>query len=141
MEGALQSKGLQRVRHDWATEMNWTELNWFSALGFSQNFETTGKKVLLIFYFSHQWGSSCTLKNQLFIGELLSRILYLQRIFPGCSRLSTALSTTDSVLSLEIFDKSPSLSVNTYGAGPYRFLKPLGWAVTHVTTVLISLFL
>ena len=24
----LQSMGLQRVRHDWATELNWTELNW-----------------------------------------------------------------------------------------------------------------
>ena len=25
--GVLQSMGLQRVRHDWATELNWTELN------------------------------------------------------------------------------------------------------------------
>ena len=24
----LQSMGLQRVRHNWATELNWTELNW-----------------------------------------------------------------------------------------------------------------
>ena len=26
--GVLQFMGLQRVEHDWATEMNWTELNW-----------------------------------------------------------------------------------------------------------------
>ena len=28
--GVLQSKGSQRVRYDWATELNWTELNAFS---------------------------------------------------------------------------------------------------------------
>ena len=28
--GVLQFMGLQRVRHDWATELNWTELNWDS---------------------------------------------------------------------------------------------------------------
>jgi len=27
--GMLQSLGLQRVRHDWATELNWTEVNWY----------------------------------------------------------------------------------------------------------------
>ena len=27
--GVLQSMGLQRVRHDWATELNWTKLNWW----------------------------------------------------------------------------------------------------------------
>ena len=26
--GVLQFMGLQRVRHNWATELNWTELNW-----------------------------------------------------------------------------------------------------------------
>ena len=26
--GMLQSMGSQRVRHDWVTELNWTELNW-----------------------------------------------------------------------------------------------------------------
>ena len=26
--GVLQFRGLQRVRHDWVTELNWTELNW-----------------------------------------------------------------------------------------------------------------
>ena len=26
--GVLQSMGLQRFRHDWATELNWTEPNW-----------------------------------------------------------------------------------------------------------------
>ena len=26
--GVLQSMGLQRVRHDWATELNWTEWVW-----------------------------------------------------------------------------------------------------------------
>ena len=26
--GMLQSMGSQRVRHEWATELNWTELNW-----------------------------------------------------------------------------------------------------------------
>ena len=26
--GMLQSMGSQRVRHDWANELNWTELNW-----------------------------------------------------------------------------------------------------------------
>ena len=26
--GVLQSMGSQRVGHDWATELNWTELNW-----------------------------------------------------------------------------------------------------------------
>ena len=26
--GMLQFMGLQRVRHDWASELNWTELNW-----------------------------------------------------------------------------------------------------------------
>ena len=26
--GVLQFMGSQRVRHDWATELNWTELNW-----------------------------------------------------------------------------------------------------------------
>ena len=28
MPGVLQSRGSQRVGHDWATELNWTELNW-----------------------------------------------------------------------------------------------------------------
>ena len=27
--GMLQSMGLQRVRHGWMTEMNWTDLNWY----------------------------------------------------------------------------------------------------------------
>ena len=26
--GVLRFMGLQRVRHDWVTELNWTELNW-----------------------------------------------------------------------------------------------------------------
>ena len=26
--GVLQSMGLQRVRHDWETELSWTKLNW-----------------------------------------------------------------------------------------------------------------
>ena len=30
--GVLQSMGLQTVRHDWATELNWTELNWRAIL-------------------------------------------------------------------------------------------------------------
>ena len=30
--GMLQFMGSQRVRHDWATEMNWIELNWTEAL-------------------------------------------------------------------------------------------------------------
>ena len=29
----LQFMGLQRVRQDWATEMNWTELNWVNLIG------------------------------------------------------------------------------------------------------------
>ena len=28
--GVLQFMGSQRVGHDWATELNWTELNWYS---------------------------------------------------------------------------------------------------------------
>ena len=28
--GMLQSMGSERVRHDWVTELNWTELNWFT---------------------------------------------------------------------------------------------------------------
>ena len=31
--GMLQSMGSQRVRHDWATELNWTELNFRRVLG------------------------------------------------------------------------------------------------------------
>ena len=27
--GVLKSMGSQRVRHDWATELNWTELKWY----------------------------------------------------------------------------------------------------------------
>ena len=30
----LQSMGSQRVRHDWATELNWTELNWHLHVAF-----------------------------------------------------------------------------------------------------------
>ena len=30
--GMLQFMGLQRVRHNWATELNWTELNYFTIL-------------------------------------------------------------------------------------------------------------
>ena len=30
--GVLQSMESQRVRHDWATELNWTELSWFTML-------------------------------------------------------------------------------------------------------------
>ena len=32
--GVLQFMGLQRVGHDWATEMNWTELNWSISVNF-----------------------------------------------------------------------------------------------------------
>ena len=32
--GVLWFMGLQRVKRDWATEMNWTELNWRYKLGF-----------------------------------------------------------------------------------------------------------
>ena len=32
-DGMLQSMGSQRVRHDWATELNWTECSWSSAAG------------------------------------------------------------------------------------------------------------
>ena len=28
--GVLHSTGSQRVRHEWATELNWTELNWYT---------------------------------------------------------------------------------------------------------------
>ena len=31
--GVLQSMGSQRVRHDWATELNWTELIYFGCIG------------------------------------------------------------------------------------------------------------
>ena len=31
--GVLRFMGSQRVRHDWATELNWTELNWTWHLG------------------------------------------------------------------------------------------------------------
>ena len=30
--GALQSMGSQRVRHDWATELNWTKNSWCSSI-------------------------------------------------------------------------------------------------------------
>ena len=32
--GALCFMGLQRVRHDWVTELNWTELNWWHVESF-----------------------------------------------------------------------------------------------------------
>ena len=38
--GVLQSLGSQRVRHDWATEMNWTEL-------YSHPYMTAGKTIAL----------------------------------------------------------------------------------------------
>ena len=31
--GVLRFMGTQRVRHDWATELNWTELNWMNCYG------------------------------------------------------------------------------------------------------------
>ena len=34
--GVLQSMGLQRFRHDWVTELNWTELVWVLAFSLSQ---------------------------------------------------------------------------------------------------------
>ena len=34
--GMLQSMGLQRVRHDWATELNWTELKKWWAVFFGE---------------------------------------------------------------------------------------------------------
>jgi len=44
--GVLQSMGLQRVRHDWATELNWTELmGWMAAiLLFGMGTEVLGKQ-------------------------------------------------------------------------------------------------
>ena len=61
--GVLQSMESQRIRHDWATELNWTELNvtllkvlqWlFSLMELSANPQTQWLKPLLI------W-SACTL--------------------------------------------------------------------------------
>ena len=36
----LQFMGSQRVRHDWATELSWTELNKFASRGLLYNFAT-----------------------------------------------------------------------------------------------------
>ena len=45
--GMLRFMGLQRVRHDWATELNWTELNWtFTILGGRSLFSPASKQPL-----------------------------------------------------------------------------------------------
>ena len=44
--GVLQSVGSQRVGHDWATELNWTELNW--NLAFPSIMSVSNKPMLLL---------------------------------------------------------------------------------------------
>ena len=47
--GMLQSMGLQRVRHDWATELNWTEMTfWWVCLDL---FGTQDSGLLSLIYF------------------------------------------------------------------------------------------
>ena len=40
-----QSMGLQRVRHDWATELNWTELTWVTRQCKSRGFIAYGSEI------------------------------------------------------------------------------------------------
>ena len=47
--GMLQSMGLQRVRHDWATELNWTELNWKSkSVKKTRNLSSRSQRLLYL---------------------------------------------------------------------------------------------
>ena len=46
--------GLQRVGHDWATELNWTELNQLTGHEFEQTLEDSGGQRSLACY--SQWG-------------------------------------------------------------------------------------
>ena len=49
--GVLQSMGSQRVGHNWATEMNWTELNW---KGLISSTESPNQDFLITDNFSSQ---------------------------------------------------------------------------------------
>ena len=61
--GVLQFMGLQRVRHNWATELNWTELTWHILVreyhvSFMVSFSLLYKFCLFI-YCSIQWKCMC----------------------------------------------------------------------------------
>ena len=79
----LQSMGSQRVRHNWATELNWTELNWWS-----YNYLTQ----LLLCKSSHrQWASV----------RLCSHQTLFTKKGMGCSLLALGLAEPQAVKSLE----------------------------------------
>ena len=45
--GVLQFMGSQRVRHDWATELNWTELNWDAIKNICDSLEEVKISILM----------------------------------------------------------------------------------------------
>ena len=85
----LQSMGSQRGRHDWAIELNWTELNYIfsAALGF--HFSIWGKQGLLSIcdpWSSHCCGFSCCGAQT--IGAQASVFVVLRA---GCSKACSSL--------------------------------------------------
>ena len=75
--GVLQSMGSQRVRHDWPTELNWTELTWLPTfyLSLEKSKKSYWKKLLRYnvtcyingksFVLSNRKNSTQTLKNSI----------------------------------------------------------------------------
>ena len=67
--GVLRFMGSQRVGHDWATEMNWTELNWryifFSVIGYFKTLTTVHCEDLFYCFSSvHCFSSLFTMEEK-----------------------------------------------------------------------------
>ena len=93
--GVLWFMGLQRVRHDWVTELNWTELNLTDGTGCHDLFGMLSFKPtfsLSSFAFMKRLFSSSSLSTIRVVSSVYLRLLiFLPAIFlPACASSSPA---------------------------------------------------
>ena len=73
--GVLQFTGLQRVRHDWATELNWTELNVSIAMSFPSSHHSSNINLYRLYFYSYK------INLYYFIGSIFSNFIHLHKLF------------------------------------------------------------
>ena len=108
--GVLQFMGSQRVGHDWATEMNWTELNLLSHLIYLFLFHVHDcfnivysnlcllweRFLLLNFFFFFKF---CQSIFHILLFHLIFFCIADGFLYSSCTRFSTILFSTNSCLS------------------------------------------
>ena len=98
--GVLQSMGLQRVRHDWATELNWKKINTETLKLWNYHSRRYNKKSIfcltlqIFFYKSHSCRICCLMSHTT---ELILGIIVLKYVFNISQRIITIITAWPSL--------------------------------------------